>query len=221
MSTQNETWRPELLAGYVDGELSARERLAVESYLAAHPEAREEMTSQKEFARSSPLWQKVTAKQPSEVAWDRIALNIHAALQPQTEPAPNYRSIEDEPRMPIWRRITAGGAVVAALLLLSFGIALNKPSIVSPVTTGDSFAVATSEDVNIISVQGDDSMLVVGQLPVSGPIEFVTVGDVVELAIDNSPTDIKVIDPKLVDPKDPKKGIWIIPGGDNKTMPTP
>ena len=106
------------------------------------------------------------------------------------------------------------------MLLLSFGIALNKQNPVFS-SNADALAVAAAGDVEIVSVQGDDSMLVVGQLPVSGPIEFVTVGDVVELAIDNSPTDIKVIDPKLVDPKDPKKGIWIIPGGDNKTMPTP
>jgi hypothetical protein len=140
-------------------------------------------------------------------------------LRPQTTVAPNYHATEEEPRLPVWRRATAGVAVMAAMLLLAVGVVTQKPDIVFP-TSSDSFAVATADDVEIVSVQGDDSMLVVGVPPVHGPIEFATVGDVVGLAIDNGAT-IDPKDPKSIDPLDPKKGSWILPGSDNKTLPTP
>ncbi len=221
-----ETWHPDLLAGYVDGELGAHDRQTVEAHLAAHPEARAELEAQKTFARKSDLWQKLATPNLSDEAWNEVANKIRASLeQPTASPAPNYQSTESvpalSPRLNAWRRRAAGIAVSAAVALLAINFMghVPQPTSVDPVVTTDMFVVANDGDVDIISVQGtDDKMLVVGQSPLKGALEIVGIGDVVLDAVDRN-LDPRV-DPKSSDSKDIFKPRLIVPN-ETKTQPVP
>jgi len=213
-------WRPDLLAGYVDGELGPHDRKSVEAYLAAHSEVKADLEAQQAFARKSQIWQQMAVPQPSEAAWNNVSANISAALQPAAGPTLNYIAADDDVRVPRWRRVAAGLSVIAAVLILALGIKLSGPQLgggtADDAAISDVFGIAKAGDIEIISLQGEDNMLLVGQSPLSSPVELVTAGDVVVHAIDSGLIDKQANEKDKIDPRKP---IMITPT--DKIQPVP
>ncbi|MFL5328432.1 MAG: hypothetical protein ACJ8C4_05915 [Gemmataceae bacterium] len=219
----NEPWRPELLAGYVDGELNAHDRYLVETHLAKHPEARAELETQKDLSRKNEIWLKTAAPQPTDAMWVDLANKIRAGLQPQTTPAFSYQAVdtdrEQTRRFNTWRKMAAGGSLVAAVAILAIGLVNRGPQAanVVNVTPNDGvLAVAAESEIEVVSLQGDGDVLVVGQPPVKGPLELVTEGEMVVLGSDRG-----LYSPESKDGKDPRKPILLGPSDKNPTQPVP
>jgi anti-sigma factor RsiW len=172
---------PELLAAYFDGELDARDDAAVlrerlEAWLRRHPEAREELAAYRRLAR---LWHQTTPPEPSPETWQDVRARLH--------PAPQAR-----PRRPIAVRRWAAALTAAAALVglvawywAGRGQVPDVPSAqfaqpkAAPAEDMTPFPVATGDEVTILRVEGADTgTLVVGQLPVYGPLELAGPGDV-------------------------------------------
>ena len=67
------------LAGYVDGELSAFDRRAVENWLEGQPGAAEGLREQESLARSNgEYWASVEPPEPSPAEWERVRAAIEA-----------------------------------------------------------------------------------------------------------------------------------------------
>jgi len=223
MTPNHEPWRPELLAGYVDGELGPAERASVEAWLAAHPEGRAELNAQRELSRHNVVfWKKLALPAPGEAAWARIGVRLHDAVQPPY-PAVYYRDPEPmRPKRAAWQRWAMGLAATAALVLAAWSLTL-APGLGTNDTTvsqaDDSYPVAKADDVDVITLQGDDNLLVVGQPPLTGAIDIITVGDVVFEAI-RSDTDPAWYKPNGVT-TDPKKPFVLPPVEKGTPVPVP
>jgi anti-sigma factor RsiW len=220
MTTNHEhddAWRPELLAGYADGELSPSDRAIVEAHLAAHPHAQAQLKVQKHFSpQNTALWHRGAPSPVSESEWSRVFNRIYQRIQPADKPS--YRV----PVRNNWKRMLVGMSALAAALLLA--VALNYQPVDSSKTnpyvasnTIDAWPVALADDVDIISLQGDETMIVIGLPPLAGPLEMTTYGDVVLESIisdaDGQPTKINIAG------TDPHKPMWVDPT--EKTHPVP
>jgi hypothetical protein len=150
--------RPETLAGYVDGELTPSERLAVETWLADHPEARADVEGQRRLERA---WQSTRPSEPDAGTWVAALEGIKARL-PAT-PFPPHR------RLPL-RWLVGLAATVAAAIALYLA---NR-------TPPDVFPAASAEDVEITSLSDTDAddVLLVGFAPVSEPMLLASEGEI-------------------------------------------
>lgn len=164
--------QPHELAAYADGELGPTAQRNVEAWLASHPEAAASLDEQ---AKLTQLWQSASPPLPTEADWGALLHRIEAAL-PGRVPAG---------RPSRWR--LGYLAVVAATLLLGLTLAAgggalllrNGPPVVTDPQDDEPFAVVSPEDVEIISMDGDDvGALVVGAPPVRYPLVLVSAGDV-------------------------------------------
>lgn len=73
----------ELLAAYVDGELDAEDRAAVERFLADHADALDDLQAQREFSPANvPLWERAEPPEPSASAWAKVRDEIEDRLAP-------------------------------------------------------------------------------------------------------------------------------------------
>jgi anti-sigma factor RsiW len=219
----SEPWRPELLAGLVDGELSPAERSAVEAWLDAHPDGRAEVEAQRSLARQNVVfWKRVAAPQPGESAWAEVLGRVRERLRPAT-PAVIYREPAAPRRRGRWMTWAAGLATAAALAFASWSLLVppgGGPRTGEPVLTStDAFAVATDDEVDIESLQGDGALVVVGRPPLGGPVELVTVGDVVFEAI-ASDTDLQPSKP-TGERTDPKRPLLLPPIDKGTPVPVP
>jgi hypothetical protein len=174
---------PQLLAAYVDGELGPADRTAVEAWLRDHPEARATVESQRRLLR---LWQAATPADPGPAAWDAILARVEKAAAGLPAAPAGGRRLAGA------LRLTAGlGAVAAALLL---AVALSNPF--RPRTAAPAvqpLPVATSTDVEILSIEGDDvGALVVGEPPVQGSMTLASSNDV---TVDHTGRDVQIVRP--------------------------
>lgn len=181
----------EQLAAFADGELEGRERELVECWLTEHPEAGAEVEA---WRRLTQVWHQTAPAEPAPPAWERALARIEAAL-----PAAASRP----PASPPWRVWSAAAvaAVLAGVLLLGRPFWNGKSPPDLPVEEG-LLPVARSQDVTIICMDAcDTDALVVGQEPVTGPINLAEHSDIQLLERKN--TDIRVDDwgtPMIVDP---------------------
>jgi anti-sigma factor RsiW len=162
---------PELLAAYADGELSPAECQRVEAWLADHPEARADVEAQRRLAR---LFDEAVPPAPADDQWaDALArVEQRLAAPPVGRPA--------------WRRraaiALAAAAAVAALVLLA--LALKGPPSPAPEAQPEPLAdeawpVVSADDVEILSMDDRDrGAIVVGEPPVSEPLEMLTEDEV-------------------------------------------
>jgi len=213
MNSNHDAYQPGLLAGYADGELDATNRAIVEAWLNDHPEDRAELEAQQLFVRkNSTFWQRASLPQVNEIQWNELFGKICAAVQP-TRPA--YR----EPVAPAWRRWAVGIAAIAVAGLIAVNLNLGRrPANDNDLSfpTGEAFAVASADDVDIISIQGEDIIIIVGRPPLAGPLEMIPIGEVVlESIFSDADGHLKKVD---INPADPRKPIFIDP---NKTQPVP
>lgn len=215
-SNHNKSNRPEMLAGYADGELSAADRLTVEAWLAADAAAQTELETQQRLSHKNvELWTKVAPPMPSDAVWSRVLSSIDAGVQPAM-PSVNYRTSGPRGR----NRWAVAVAAVAAMFLIAIGYNFfpnTSHNINGLYSANDVFQIARADQIDILSVQGDDDMIVVGRPPLAGPMDLVTVGDTELWATASEPTDTP--SKPLVAPGDTKRPIWWNPA--DKVTPVP
>jgi hypothetical protein len=196
---------PEVFAAYADGELdsagpSAALRKQIEGWLVEHPEAAGTVEAQRQVTE----WcQVTTAPDPGEPAWTAMAQRLRALPLPPPQGRHWSRRA--------WLAVLGGTAAAALWLALSQLWPLTRPGVVRnehtppggelprPPRAGqeaDVFEVATAAEVEILSVQGDDTgTLVVGELPVQGALVLLQPGEVtltsVQPARDNMVPEIR------------------------------
>lgn len=218
MNPNDKPWPIETLAAHADGELSSNDRASLDAWLLTHPESRKELDAQKLFARKhQAFWIKTAAPHPTEAQWNCVLDKICDSLQPAR---PSYQEIKPTK----WRNWMAACATVAMAALIAVKFMGGPPQPAGPGTNGievvsaDAYSVASENDVDIISIQGDDgSIIVVGMPPLAGTLEMTTVGDVKLEAI-VSDADGQPVKPGTL-PADLKKGLYINPA--DKTTPVP
>jgi len=213
----NESINRELLAGYADGEISAFDRAVVEGWLRDHPELRAEVEAQRALGRKNALFcQQASVGLPSESAWQRTLIKVRSALEPARPLGYDTSAVMPRGQKARWQ-IPAAAAFTAAGLLLAIAFGPSNPSNDVASNGGQPFAVATAEEVEVVALQGDASLLVVGRPLLGDQLEMVTVGDV---ALDAIVGDADVTGPKTPqNPADLKKPVFIAPT--EKTQPVP
>ena len=160
--------RPDQLTAYADGELDPATRADVKAWLADHPEAAAEVEAQR---RLMGLVQAARPSEPDEASWATDLVGIETALA-----APASRTLARAKRSG-WAvlavRLTSAAAVF--LLLVSPDRVPQQPA-GGPV---EPFPVASPDDVDIISVHGEDiGLLVVGDPPLREPLALAAAGEV-------------------------------------------
>ena len=184
---------PEQLAAYADGELDGRPemeplRRRIEAWLARHPEAAADLNAQRRLAQ---LWQATTPPEPSEAAWQ----DVLARLEPLPATAERGRRGPGL-RFAAWAVAALAATAAAVWLALALfppgagpEIARQRPRDLEqrkpplPATPAaepmEPFAVATADEVEILSIGGADTGTVaVGEMPLSGPMLLVQAGEV-------------------------------------------
>ena len=158
---------PERLAAYADGEIDAASRLEVAEGLACHPHAAAEVEGVRYLDR---LCRATRPSEPSEARWSAVLGAVENAL---AAPAP-VAARRAGGALTSLRRLTPAAAV---LLLLTFGPPAPQDTGFSP--SPEPLPVASPEDVDILSVQGRDShLLVVGEPPLREALIIAAIGDV-------------------------------------------
>jgi anti-sigma factor RsiW len=184
---------PELLAAYLDGELQGNaERLAqkeqVEAWLAEHPEAAAEPAAGDGLRTA---WQATAPAEPGENAWDAVRVCVQDQLDREKERRARRRILA-------WGAGGAAAAAVAAWLLLTLPSSGPAPQVVErsrPIPAKNveeeaPFPVATADEVEIVHIQGNDTAtLVVGALPLEGPLVLAGHGDVTLKSVQPAPPD--------------------------------
>jgi hypothetical protein len=159
---------PEWLAAYLDGELDQQAREKVEEWLARDPAAHADLEGQRRLLQQ---WEVTAPVEPPAAAWSDLVSKLEKASQYLPKP---------------WRFWNSAGwvasilAVSAAALWLLVALT-HTPA---PIPHGDDlievapFAVATAEEIEILSVEGaDHPALAVGEMPVRGPLEILAPGE--------------------------------------------
>jgi anti-sigma factor RsiW len=149
---------PEQLAAYHDGELAEAERARVEAWLADDAPAAAELDA---WRRLDDLWRAAAPPEPSAAAWsaarDRVAAGRPAPPAPPRPPARRLGLLG-------WALGLGAAAAAAALLTLALRPRGASDDELEPL------AVASPDDVVIISMDGNDTALVAAPAPVEGPL---------------------------------------------------
>jgi hypothetical protein len=195
---QSEEPSAERLAAYADGELDDASRDAVECWLATHPETAHEIKGQRDLLRA---WQRLPAPAPSAAAWERVLTGIEAGLAERSHSRP--RRVAGLPWIAATLAATAAAAcVLVALWPAPAPVEEPQPPIIAeaPVPENEPFAVATNEDVAILTIDDEDvNLLIVGVPPLREPIELATKGDIIVNKVE--PSEDGVL-PKMWTPSD-------------------
>ncbi len=169
---------PELLAAYFDGEFEGRDDLSLlrqrlEEWLAGHPQGQDDLAH---YQRLRQVWHDTMPPEPAREQWDALLRQINAALAQSKPPTP----------LPwIWK-MAAG--LAAACVLFVFALTLFRN--VQRAPDDEVFPVATESEITIFRVEGDDApTLVVGELPLKGPLELMGPGDVTFTSIQPDASD--------------------------------
>ncbi len=169
---------PERLAAYADGELPLAQRREVEAWLARHPEGRAEVEAVRRLAR---LCKDAAPPEPSEAAWADVLARVEAAL-----PAAAARRPTPRRRIGILPWVGAAAAAAAALFL---AVAWWQAAVPGP--AGEPLPVVSADDVEILGMDaGDVGALVVGRLPVLGPLVLASAADII---VDDTGHDVDVV----------------------------
>lgn len=164
---------PGELAAYADGELGPAARRAVAAWLADHPDAAGELEAQQRLVR---LWHESAAAEPGEAAWAGVLARVEIGLAGRAGgPAPQ----KWHGARFLW--LLAGMATAAAVLLVV--LSLSRPDRSSEEASadpnGEAFVVLADDEVEIMSIQADDTAaLVVGQPPVREPVVLAAAEDI-------------------------------------------
>jgi hypothetical protein len=175
---------PELLAAYFDGEFEGRDdleplRRRLEEWLARNPRGCAELG---EYRRLRRLWLETTPPDPPPASWRLV--QSHLENRGTGTGAADFSSSRPSLRTP-WK--TTGFLVAAACLLLAV---IRFKEFAGPPLDDKPFPVASEREVVILHVDGaDTSTLVVGALPVEGPLELAGLGDVTLTSVEPADRD--------------------------------
>jgi hypothetical protein len=173
---------PQQLAAYADGELDGGDRLRVAAWLAAHPDAAEEVAS---LYRLRDVWKATAPPEPADEAWAAAGARFEgipapAAARPSAWPLLGW---------------AAGAAAVAAAAVLWMVLSQSGPAPVDApappaVAAEPPFPVATEDEIVILRVGGADTRsLAVGTLPLQEPIQLAGPGEVTFTNVRPAPSD--------------------------------
>ncbi|GEM_PF-5896653 len=174
----------EILAAFADGEFEGRDDLAflkqrVEEWLARHPEAQAELSRLRQLKQ---VWQQTPPPSPRPEVWLKMLAELEAAP---------HRSLVKA----IWHRRLVGIASAAACIALVASLWwAQRPGPVPNTAPNDpddvAFSVAAAHEVEIMNVDGADThTLVVGELPVKGPLELAAPGEVTVTSVQPAARD--------------------------------
>lgn len=180
---------PQLLAAYLDGEFEGRAdlndlRQRIETWLAAHPECWPEIG---ELRLLNRLWQTTTPVDPTPAAWNDLFRQVRQRVGDSGTFGRKRRSGSASRRMAALAIPLAAACLLAAVLGWNTGPAARRPGGPGPTAVPapeEVLEVATSEEVEILQVEGADTgTLVVGQLPVDDVLELMRPEDVALAAV--------------------------------------
>jgi hypothetical protein len=167
---------PELLAAYADDELGTKDRENVETWLAGHPEASAHIEALHEMGQ---LWQETQPDEPDDSAWEAVLSGIENGLKKTKAPAATRQETKRATNRISWASmlIRVASAAAAILLLMALDrMSPQEPSLSGPI---EPWPLASSDDVDIISMHGRDTgLLVVGEPPLREPLALASAGDV-------------------------------------------
>lgn len=172
-------WKPdpELMAAFFDGELEGRDDVAdvrarIEAWLENNPQAADAWAEHQQIKK---LWADTTPVEPSATAWAETRSRIDAAIR---QPAATPR------RQRGW---WAAGIIAASVLLVISILAVrsywpapvNPPNIEEPeFVLTEMLEVALSSEVAIVRIDTEDiEGMIVGVMPVCGPLDMMTSGE--------------------------------------------
>jgi hypothetical protein len=195
---------PELLAAYADGELGAHQRDRVERWLADHPDARDMLESQESLGpANTEFWRLVRPPEPGMTRWSAVRDRIRSGTRPTAAR-----------RWFVRAGAAALAATAAALFLALPAVDRTEPivprvdPVAAPVPAEEPFAMATDDDVRIISLpEAAARLLIVGEHPLGDTQVLLAKSDEVEvyaqatdpqgwkpeLAADTAPDDAPMI----------------------------
>jgi hypothetical protein len=208
MTPANDDWSPapEVLAAYFDGELAGRPdqepvRRRIADWLRHRPEARAILD---DYRRLAELWRETSPPDPGTDAWHELRARI----------AEHRRSVAASwlPRRLVYAALSTAAAIalVAALYQLIAHPMPAHPDLPRPTSASEDievFAVATAAEVVILRVEGADTQtLVVGELPLRGPLELAGPGEVVLTSVQPDERDQMMPHVRMAGPRPPL--IW-------------
>jgi anti-sigma factor RsiW len=174
MSARNGSERdqltPELLAAYVDGELTPAECRRVETWLAEHPDARADVEAQRRLGR---LFEETAPPSPGDEQWAEALAGVESRLA-----GPPLRGADWRRRVTAW---AAGLAAAAVLLALALRNPPAPPAVQreQPPAAEEAWPVVSPDEVDIVSMDDRDrAALVVGEPPVSEPMEMLSASEI-------------------------------------------
>lgn len=200
---------PEQLAAFLDGELAAPARRAVEDWLAVHPEEQAEVEAMR---RLDHLWHEAAPPEPTEEAWAGVLAHISDAAT--AVPQPRRRRAGA-----VW--ITLAATATAATLLLSFGLPRPPAPTAESTTQGASAPLAflTADEVDIISINAADvDALIVGEPPHRGAIVMASADDVI---VHESGGNVEVVMPDQKDQGSPAWPLVLVSSSSEPKPPEP
>src|SRR5262245_43691431 len=171
---------PQQLAAYADGELDPVSRAKVADWLARHPEATAEIDAHRGIAQSA---QAATPPEPGEATWNALLQRIDERTQTIKAGKKQNTVLAAQRRAWLLRRLR-DVSVAAAVLLLVFLLGRRHRPEPAPAPPRAPevvrmLRVASDDDVEILRMDGAViRSLVVGELPLHGPIVLATPGDV-------------------------------------------
>jgi hypothetical protein len=184
--------RPELLAGYADGELPGPQRRAVEAWLIGDPAAERAAVRHCCLARRlRGLFRRTAPPPPCPLAWAGVLTGIAASLERANPVTPTPARTGHFPG-----RSALLGVVAASVAVLIGGPEWRRPLAVLPsdtpaapaITAADGFLVMNNVDVDILSLRpADATILLVGVSPLPEALEFAAAGDVTVHSVQPGP----------------------------------
>jgi hypothetical protein len=183
----------ELLAAFLDGELTADDRQMIQDWLTCHPEEAELVQTHRNLLR---FWRESAPPEPEEKAWREVLAHIESCGTSRTYDRNTHAggvvrssTLDSRSSAPSRSRWIRTGllalAAAAAVILAVFNPHKEPPpksgrvqlAVEHPL--GDDLTLLTPDDVDLVSMEMTDTkLLVVGKLPVEEPIELVAKGDV-------------------------------------------
>jgi hypothetical protein len=177
---------PGQFAAYLDGELDPAAHAAVAAWLATRPADADEIEGQRRLLR---LWDAYPPASPAPAAWDAALARLHSKTSAESPARPRRRALG------WWAAGIAAAAVAAILLIRAFPPAPSGPVATVP-PPEEPWAVADDGDVRIVSMDfvGFDAdaearRLVVGRLPIPGPVFLVSQEEVTVLQMASHPRE--------------------------------
>jgi ferric-dicitrate binding protein FerR (iron transport regulator) len=161
----------EYFAAFLDGELSTDDWAKVQDWLANHPEDAALVEAHRDLVR---CWRETAPAEPSERAWREVFARIERRGLKIEDRGSRTKDLSRGR----WIRIGLLGGVAAAALILALVVPGQDQEDKTP-SDIEELAILSAEDVDLISMEENDTrLLVVGNPPVQEPLVLVATGDV-------------------------------------------